>query len=45
MDTGAIGYAYIDREFIDKYDLIKKPLTEPINLRIFNGEIVIENII
>ena len=45
VDTGATGYAYIDREFVDKYDLIKKPLTEPINLRMFNGEIAIENII
>ena len=45
MDTGATGYAYIDQEFVDKYDLIKKPLTEPINLRMFNGEIVSENTI
>ena len=45
MDTGATGYAYIDQEFVDKHDLIKKPLTEPINLRIFNGEIATENAI
>ena len=45
MDTGATGYAYIDQEFVDKHDLIKKPLTEPINLRMFNGEIATENAI
>ena len=45
VDTGATGYAYIDQEFVDKHDLIKKPLTEPINLRIFNGKIATENAI
>ena len=33
------------KNFVDKHDLIKKPLTEPINLRMFNGEIAIENTI
>ena len=45
VDTGATGYAYIDQEFVDNHDLIKKPLTEPINLRMFNGEIASENTI
>ena len=45
MDTGAIGYAYINRDFVNKHDLIKKPLIKSINLRMFNSEIVSENII
>ena len=45
MDTGATGYAYIDRDFVNKHELIKKPLIKSINLRIFNGEIVSENTI
>ena len=45
VDTGATGYAYIDQDFVQKHNLIKKPLTEPINLRIFNGQIAVENTI
>ena len=45
VDTGATGYAYIDQDFVQKHNLIKKPLIEPINLRMFNGEIAIENTI
>ena len=45
VDTGATGYAYIDRDFVNKHNLIKKPLIESINLRMFNGEIASENTI
>ena len=45
MDTGATGYVYIDRDFVNKHELIKKPLIESINLRMFNGEIASENTI
>ena len=45
INIKAIEYIYINREFINKYDLIKKSLTKFINLKIFNNEIIIKNII
>ena len=45
MDSGATGYAYIDHGFVEDHALVKKPLSEFINLRMFNGEIATESAI
>jgi hypothetical protein len=39
IDSGANGYAFIDRALIETHQLPLKPLSDPITLRMFNGEV------